>query len=64
MKIIRKGTKKEDKRCQFTCTECRSVIEAKKSEGRYIDSIIDMASIEFICPLCECKNWVDVSKFE
>lgn len=64
MKIIRKGTKKEDKRCQFTCTECRSVIEAKKNEGHRVDDPRDGDAIGFICPVCGVKNWVAVSKFE
>ncbi len=64
MKIISPGKIPEEKSCEWTCKNCKAIIEAKVSEGRFVYDQRDGDAVVFICPQCEINNWVSIGKFK
>ena len=52
MRIIKKGKLPEDKEARFSCYKCKSEIEAKQSEGGYVNNQRDGDFVKFTCPNC------------
>lgn len=64
MRIIKNGL--DPKPYRWTCRECKSLIEAQRSEGR---EVVDPrgrreALVVFVCPICQHEQWVSEEKFK
>lgn len=63
MKIIKQGKIPENKSHQWTCNNCKSVIESCLKEGKITYDQRDGDFVRFSCPVCLFENCVSVSKF-
>ena len=65
MRILKKGKgSPTDKSARFTCIGCGALIEAKKSEGKYIPDWRDGDYIKMKCPQCGNINSVSATMFQ
>ncbi len=65
MKVLKKGKgSPNDKSARFTCDGCGSLLEAKKSEGKYVSDWRDGDYVEVKCPECKAKNIVSAGLFQ
>jgi RNase P subunit RPR2 len=65
MKIIKRGKGSlTDKAARFTCNECGSLIEAKKSEGKFEGEQKDGFYYVMRCPNCKKINHVASELFQ
>lgn len=65
MKVLKKGSEREDLAKKYTCMECGALLEAtpadvKESSGRDIDGCYD-TSYYIVCP--ECKHTIGVARW-
>ncbi len=63
MEIVHRGEPEGDKEHDWTCKRCKSVIRARKREGRAVFERNE-SSISFSCPVCEAENRVAMSLFK
>jgi len=53
----------KEKKCQWTCTNCGAVIEARQKEGKVVCDQRDGNYVTFRCPECRTENHVDITLF-
>lgn len=64
MKIIQRGPKPVDKVARFQCHECKSVLEAPMSEGRFAPGMMGVGNYYcFTCPVCNATTCPKESLF-
>jgi hypothetical protein len=56
MEIIKRGTLPADKKLEWTCKYCDSVMLARISEGEARYSRNETL-VRFICPVCQKEGW-------
>ena len=61
MEILEKGKIPDDKEVKFTCRVCTSLLKAKRSEGKL--KCLERA-IEFVCPVCTGRTYVNTMLFK
>lgn len=64
MEIIKRGKIMGDKTARFECRDCKSVLEAKAKEGKYINDYRDGDFYSFKCPVCNGSIAVDTNRFK
>lgn len=64
MKIIKRGRSVRERSTEWNCQACNSTIEAKRSEGEFFSDQRDGDAIIFVCPVCDEKNYIDITKFK
>ena len=63
MKIIKRGILPSEKKAEWTCNHCKSIIESTQAEGRII-SDRDGNLVESVCPVCNYTSYISVTKFK
>ena len=61
IKIIERREPKE-KRVRFSCSHCKSKLEAAASDGEYAEDR-NQGFYTFKCPVCKAAIYVDSAKF-
>ena len=64
MRIIKRGTPPGDKVATFSCNNCKTEYEAKKSEGKEVHDQRDGDFVEFKCMVCHQRITVDSKLFK
>jgi hypothetical protein len=57
MRIISPGQLPEEKLFKGTCSNCKTVFECKRSEGKFSSDQRDGSMLEVTCPFCNKKAW-------
>lgn len=60
MRIIKKGKKPEEKKYRGTCGKCKTVVEFKRSEAKFIPDFRDGDFLTVTCPVCSYNINVNV----
>lgn len=57
MRIISPGQLPEEQLFKGTCSNCKTVFECKRSEGKFSSAQRDGIMLEVTCPFCNKKAW-------
>lgn len=63
MEIIKRGTNPQDIEYEMTCSNCKTVIRAKRSECRMSSYQRDGNCLIHLCPICNKEIYHNISQF-
>lgn len=64
MRVIKRGILPSERKTEWTCGTCKSIVESTQNEGEYISDQREGDCVKFECPVCKRFNYVAVSRFK
>lgn len=64
MKLLQRGIPPQETKAEFRCLHCKSLYEAKRSEGTYHSDQREGDYVSFTCQVCRSPIHVAWSQFK